>query len=119
MAVPATISHAVQQNQIWLKEPQDDAGFLNETEAWSVFRAVLHKRRDRLPVEETVQLAAQLPLVLRGKFYQGWQSRKVPDKSIRSQQDFFDAVTMRLLPKRLPLKGLWPLTARTFKERVR
>lgn len=150
MTVPATISHAVQQNQIWLKELRDDAGLLDETEAWSVFRAVLHQLRDRLTVEEAVQLAAQLPLVLRGTFYEGWQPRKVPDKSIRSQQDFFDAVTMRLLPKRLPpepmvksvfailahhldpgeisdvigqlppqLKGLWPLTARTFKERAR
>jgi len=150
MTIPATISHAVQQSQEWLKELRDAAELSDETEALSVLRAVLHQLRDRLTIEETAQLSAQLPLLLRGVFFEGWQPSRVPDRSIRSQQQFFDAVLSRLLPRALPpepmvrsvfailahhidpgeiadiigilrgnIKSLWPLTARTFKERMR
>jgi uncharacterized protein (DUF2267 family) len=33
---------------------------------------VLHALRDRLPLEEVVHLGAQLPLLLRGIYYEGW-----------------------------------------------
>lgn len=150
MAIPSTVSHTVQQTQEWLKELTINTGLADETEALSVLRAVLHQLRDRLTVDEGVQLAAQLPTLVRGIYYEGWQPRHVPNKEISSRQEFLDALTMRLLPHRLPaeamarsvftllahhldpgeisdvigqlpddIKGLWPLTARTFKERVR
>ncbi len=150
MTVPATINHTVQQTQEWLKELRDSAGLVDETEALAVFRVVLHQLRDRLPLEEAVQLAAQLPIMIRGFYYEGWMPRRVPDTSAKTAQQFFDKTTIELLPRRLPpepivtsvfailahhldpgeisdviaclpdeLKGLWPLTARTFKERMR
>ena len=66
MTVPATIAHAVQQSQEWLKELRDNAGLASETEALSVLRAVLHQLRDRLTINEAVQLGAQLPTIVRG-----------------------------------------------------
>ncbi len=150
MTVPATIAHAVQQSQEWLKELRDNAGLASETEALSVLRAVLHQLRDRLTINEAVQLGAQLPTIVRGIYYEGWRPASVPDVSVKTQTDFLDKVTVRLLPHRLPpepivrdvfallahhidpgeisdvigqlpadLKALWPLTARTFKERMR
>jgi uncharacterized protein (DUF2267 family) len=150
MTIPATLSHSVQQCQEWLKELRDNADLASEAEAWSVLRAVLHQLRDRLTADEAVQFAAQLPLVLRGVFYEGWRPRHAPDKSIRTRRDFLDALTMRLLPHpfapepmaravfallahhldpgevadvigQLPddIKELWPLAARTFRERIR
>ena len=85
MTVPPTVAHAVQQSQEWLKELRDNAGLADETEAWSVLRAVLHQLRDRLTVQEAVQLAAQLPLIFRGVFYDGWQPGHVPDKSVDNE----------------------------------
>lgn len=150
MALPATTAHAVQQSQEWLKELRETAGLADENEAFSVFRAVLHQLRDRLTINEAVQLSAQLPLIFRGVYFEGWQPEHVPNKSVRTRQDFLDALTLRLLPNRLPpdpmarsvfailahhldpgeiadvigqmpdsLKELWPLTARTFRERTR
>ena len=58
MTVPATIAHAVQQSQEWLKELRDNAGLASETEALSVLRAVLQQLRDRLTINEAVQLGA-------------------------------------------------------------
>ena len=101
MTIPSSISHTVQQTQEWLKEVEGNAGLANETEALSVLRAVLHQLRDRLSIEETAQFSAQLPLLVRGIFYEGWQPTHVPDKSVKSRQDFFDGVSMRLLPHRL------------------
>lgn len=150
MTIPATINHAVQQTQEWLKELRDTAGLADETEALSVFRLVLHQLRDRLSVEESVQLAAQLPVIFRGIYFEGWVPGHVPDKEVKTQQQFFDKLAFNMLPRTLPpepmvksvfailvhhldpgeisnvidnlpgdLKRLWPLTARTFKERMR
>jgi uncharacterized protein (DUF2267 family) len=140
----------VQQTQEWVKELMDNADLSGEPEAWSVLRAVLHQLRDRLTMDEAVQLSAQLPLVVRGLFFEGWRPRHVPTTDIRTRQEFLDALTVRLLPHplapepmarsvfallsrhvdpgeiadviaQLPdgIKELWPLEARTFRERSR
>lgn len=43
-------------------------------------RGTLHALRDRLPIEEAVQLAAQLPLLIKGVYYDGWTPRNKPEK---------------------------------------
>lgn len=149
MTLPSTVAHAVQQTQIWLKELADTAGLADEAEALACLRAVLHELRDRLSLEEAVDLGAQLPTLLRGIYYEGFRPHHVHDKD-RTAQHFLDAITVRLKPRRpapepvakavlaivahhcdpgeiadvigqLPaeLKELWPLTARTYRERMR
>ncbi len=148
MTVPATVAHAVQQTQVWLKELRDNADLADEATALSVLRAVLHQLRDRLSVEEAVDLAAQLPTLVRGIYFEGWRPAHTPQK-VRTKQKFLDQVTLKLLPHRIPpelavrdvlalishhcdpgeisdvisqlppeLQELWPTTARTFKQRV-
>ena len=51
---------------------------------------VLHALRDRLPINEAVQLGAQFPIVIRGVYYEGWNPAKVPIKM--KKQDFIDRV---------------------------
>ena len=110
--------------------------------------AVLHQLRDRLSVEEAVDLAAQLPTLVRGIYFEGWRPARAPQK-VRTKQKFLDQVTLKLLPHPIPpesairdvfaliahhcdpgeigdvisqmpskLQELWPETARTFKERA-
>jgi uncharacterized protein (DUF2267 family) len=43
-------------------------------------RAGLHAIRDRLPAAQVVDLAAQLPTLLRGIFYEGWRLGNDPTR---------------------------------------
>jgi uncharacterized protein (DUF2267 family) len=148
MTIPHQVSTAVQHVQVWLKELRDNAGLVDESEAYSVLRVVLHQLRDRLTSHEAVDLAAQLPVIVRGVYFDGWRPGKEPS-DIRDRQGFLDAVTLALLPNRLPpepivgqvfsllahhcdpgeiadvigqlpadIKELWPESARTFRERM-
>jgi uncharacterized protein (DUF2267 family) len=73
-------------------------GAIEETFGWSerrnqsyaALRAVLHAIRDRLPMEEAVQLGAQLPMLVKGVYYDGWNVNEVPVKMNR--QEFVQAV---------------------------
>ena len=97
MRIPSTISHAVQQMQEWLKALCDSGGYAGEAEALAVLRAVLHQLRDRLTPQEAVDLAAQLPLIVRGVYYDGWKPSKTPER-MRSQDEFLAGVSAKLAP---------------------
>jgi uncharacterized protein (DUF2267 family) len=58
-------------------------------------RAVLHALRDRLTVDEAAHLAAQLPLLVKGIFFDGWHPAGKPEK-IRSSEDFLARVAGEL-----------------------
>jgi uncharacterized protein (DUF2267 family) len=54
-------------------------------QSYAALRAVLHALRDRLPVDESAQLAAQLPMLVRGIYYDGWDPSRVPVKMHRAE----------------------------------
>lgn len=64
----------------WLEDVRAEIGTTDVRLAHRVLRAWLHAVRDRLPVEAAAHLAAQLPVLLRGEFYEGWEPHQVPMK---------------------------------------
>lgn len=64
----------------WLNELADELGTSDRHKAYEVLRAFLHALRDRLPVETAVKLGAQLPMLVRGFYYEGWDPTDKPDK---------------------------------------
>ena len=56
-------------------------------EAYRVLRAFLHTLRDRLTVDEAAELSAQLPILVRGVFFQDWQPHRVPAR-YRDRDEF-------------------------------
>lgn len=54
-------------------------------QSYAALRAVLWALRDRLPVGQAVHLGAQLPILVRGIYYEGWKPAQVPIKMDRAE----------------------------------
>jgi uncharacterized protein (DUF2267 family) len=66
----------IHKTNIWLKDLMEILGCADRQEAYAALRATLHALRDRLTIVETAQLAAQLPMLIRGFYYEGWDPTK-------------------------------------------
>lgn len=73
----ATLDTSVQKTNEWLKELADELGVDRDT-AYKILRGYLQTVRDCLDVGEASDLAAQLPVVLRGVYYTGWDPSDAP-----------------------------------------
>jgi uncharacterized protein (DUF2267 family) len=80
----------LQTTNTWLKEIMEDLGPDRQV-AWHTLRAVLHALRDRLPIDEVAHFGAQLPLLVRGAYYDQWHPAGKPEK-IRHQDEFIARV---------------------------
>jgi len=74
----------------WLNDIKGAVGADDAHLAYGALRAVLHALRDRLTVDEAVQLGAQLPMLIRGLYYEGWCPRGKPAKTHKA--DFLAAI---------------------------
>lgn len=88
------VDKTLQTTNIWLKEIMEEIGPDRQV-AWHVLRAVLHGLRDRLPVNLATHFGAQLPLLVRGLYYDQWKPADVPLK-IRTRDEFLDHVSKQL-----------------------
>lgn len=67
----------LQITHIWLNEIVDELG-PDKHHAWKVLSIVLHKLRDRLPIGVAAHLGAQLPLLVRGVYYDQFTPARQP-----------------------------------------
>jgi uncharacterized protein (DUF2267 family) len=82
----------LQKTQIWLNDLMAQLDWQGKPEkTFLALRTVLHALRDRLTIEEAVQLGAQLPMLVRGFYYEGWTLKGKPHKE-RHKEDFLDHV---------------------------
>jgi uncharacterized protein (DUF2267 family) len=87
------IERSVQKTNQWLHELAAELGS-DERTAWRALRAYLQVLRDRLTIDEAAQLAAQLPHLLRGVFYEGFDPGHQPEK-IRDRDVFLARLAER------------------------
>jgi uncharacterized protein (DUF2267 family) len=88
---PSVIQHSVEKTHIWLGEIAEELGDEDRHYAYRALRAVLHALRDRLTVDVAAKLAAQLPTLIRGVYYEDWDPSRTP-LAIRDVGAFLDHV---------------------------
>ena len=87
----AALDRSVDKANIWLRDTAAELGVDDRHAAYAALRSVLHALRDRLPVDEAAQLAAQLPLLIRGVYYEGWNPSATPASYSRAD-DLYERV---------------------------
>lgn len=66
------IDRTINDTNLWLNHIQDSGAAQNKQEAYHALRSVLQALRDRLTIELTASLSAQLPVLIRGLFFEGF-----------------------------------------------
>jgi uncharacterized protein (DUF2267 family) len=75
----------IQSANIWLDEIMAEIGPDRQV-AWHVLGVVLRTLRDRVPIGLAAHLGSQLPIIIRGTFYDQWQPATEPLK-LRSVEE--------------------------------
>ena len=92
----------LQITHTWLDEITAELG----PDRQRAYRAMLHALRDRLPLELAAHLGAQLPLLVRGIFYDSWHPQLETSRE-RSREEFLGHVGSGL-------QGIRPINPETI-----
>jgi uncharacterized protein (DUF2267 family) len=71
----------VQVANEWVIDFHEELGWEDRDKSFQALRSTLTALRDRLTPDEASNLAAQLPVVLRGIFYDGYKPSSLPEKN--------------------------------------
>ena len=83
-------THATQQAQQWVNELAEELDW-SQPRAYRLLRCVLHALRDWLSHEEMTDLSAQLPVLVRGIYFENWKPLETPVWD-RTKEDFIARV---------------------------
>jgi len=89
----AAFDSTLQTTNIWLNDLMDRLGWQDKHRAYHALRVVLHALRDRLPIDQAAALGAQLPMLVRGFYFEGWHPGDKPFKE-RKKEDFLAHIAM-------------------------
>ncbi|MCU1278118.1 MAG: hypothetical protein JWM53_1664 [bacterium] len=90
-----TFDTTVQKTNRWIHELMAELGWEDKQKTYLAMKATLHALRDRLTVDEVAQLGAQLPMLGRGFFYEGWHPAGKPLKE-RHKTEFLARIDHEL-----------------------
>jgi uncharacterized protein (DUF2267 family) len=86
---------AIHKANDWLKDLMFELGTEDRHLAYLALRTTLQALRDRMGVDEAVQLGAQLPMLVRGFYYEGWDPSGKPLKE-RHQEQFLGHIKAQI-----------------------
>jgi uncharacterized protein (DUF2267 family) len=92
----ASFDSTLEKTNHVLRDIEEHYGWTKEqrSRSYGALRSVLHTLRDRLTVQECADLSAQLPMLIRGIYYEAWNPSHVPVKLRR--EEFLERVAAQL-----------------------
>ncbi|MDP2334217.1 MAG: DUF2267 domain-containing protein [Reyranella sp.] len=81
----------LQETNHWLKLMMGELGTDSRRTAFGALRGTLHALRDRIGVDNAAHLGSQMPMLLRGAYYERWRPAATPTRE-RHLADFIDHV---------------------------
>jgi uncharacterized protein (DUF2267 family) len=76
---PHLFGETVGQTHTWLRQINDEmGGWMPDDYALQALRAGLHALRDQLTVDQAAHLSAQLPILVRGIYFEQWVPSQTP-----------------------------------------
>ncbi len=94
----SAIDRYVAKANAFLKELAGELGLeypAQKDKALRILRTVLHTLRDRISAEESLDLIAQLPLIIKGIYVDGWRTSTHPIKRFKHVDEFVQAIMER------------------------
>jgi uncharacterized protein (DUF2267 family) len=95
-----TFDHTVQLTREWVRELDKLLDWDNEQRSFRMLRVTLQALRDWLNVDEAAQLGAQLPVLVRGLYYEGWDPSRTPAHE-RSKDAFLARIAEAFEPDKI------------------
>ena len=84
----AVFDHTIHITNIWLDEIMQELHWEDDRQkAYQALRSVLQALRDRLTIQEATDLGAQLPMLIRGIFFEGYNPSGKPLRE-RKKEEF-------------------------------
>lgn len=91
----------LQKTNVWLKWLMQELHSGDREFAYLALRSGLHALRDRMQAEAAIHLGAQLPMLVRGIFYEGWDPQPQPTRE-HQWAEFVEHVRKTLPPQAKP-----------------
>ncbi len=86
----------LQKTDEWMKDVMEELGPDDPQMAYRSLRAVLHSLRDQMMPGDVMNTSAQMPMLIRGLFLEGWKATP-PEGDIDTQEEFFALVNEELM----------------------
>lgn len=86
-----SMDRTIQTAMEWMHGIKDELKWDDDDRIYNATKAVLQAVRDRMPVEKAVQFSAQLPVIMKGMYFDQYDPTGKP-LTIRSREEFFELV---------------------------
>ncbi len=86
----------IQRTNSWLKELMQELNTTDHRKTYLILRSVLHAFRDHLSERDAIHVGEQLPMLIRGLYFEHWDPAGKP-LPLRNRDDFFNVVTQYMV----------------------